>query len=103
MHDTRLEARRLDGVDGIHEAVRLNVEIERLGAVGRRIVREHAFQFERAMEAHLMQELDHLVEAYADTVHARVDGQMVRGLHAMQVGRFPVGDGEIGLVDGMMW
>ena len=78
----------------------LDLEIQRLVGVRGREMREHAAQVERAMESHLRHELEHLVVAHADAVHARIDRQMVRRAHAERVGRLGVGDRELGRVDG---
>ena len=62
-------------------------------------VGERAHEVERAVEAHLREELHHLVVAHADAVHARVHGQVVRRADAEGVGRLGVADGEVGRVD----
>ena len=52
------------------------------------------------MEAHLPHEIDHIVIAYADAVHARVHRQVERCANAVLVGLLGVGNGELGRVDG---
>ena len=98
MDDARIEARRLDGAHGFHEALDLDLEIERFQAISRGEVGEAALQLKGAMEAYLMQELHHAIVVNADAVHARVDGKMVRSLQALSICRLSIGDGEFGSV-----
>ena len=99
MDDAGVDAGHAHALDSLEEALRLYVKVQRLGRIGRGEVGERAHQVERAVEAHLRQELHHLVVAHADAVHARVHGQVVRRADAEGVGRLGVADGEVGRVD----
>ena len=99
MDDARVDAHRPDVVDAFGEALRLDLEVERLGIIRGRVVGEHALEDERTVEVDLPQELEHVIVTHADAVHSRVDGQMVRGDHPVPVGLLSVCDGEVGLVD----
>ena len=74
MDNAELETGCLDVRQSLDEVLRLNLELKRLGIVGRRVMRVHALEHERPVEAHLVEELDRIVEPHADAVHAGVDG-----------------------------
>ena len=61
MHDAGVDACDPHALDGICEAAELQVEVERLGAVGRGEMRERADLVERAVEGDLAGEFDGLV------------------------------------------
>ena len=98
VHDTGVDARRAQPLDGLDVAFRLDMEVERFRAIRRGEVREHALKLERAMEADLVHEVHHFVPAHADAVHARVDGQMIRRAQPHGVCSLRILDGELGRV-----
>ena len=100
MHDAGVDACDPHALDGICEAAELQVEVERLGAVGRGEMRERADLVERTVEGDLAGEFDGLVVAHADAVHAGIERQMVRRAHPVRIGELRIGDGEFGRVDG---
>ena len=54
MDDSEIKSRPLNGTDSFHESFCLNLQIERLGAVGSGVLREYTFQLERTMEIDLV-------------------------------------------------
>ena len=96
MHDAGVYARRAQPLDGFDVALRLDMKVKRFRAVCRGEVREHALKLERAVEADLVHEVHHFVPADADTVHARVDGQMVRRAQPHGIRGLRIFDGELG-------
>ena len=96
MHDAGIHARPAQRRNGLNEALRLNLEVERFRRVGRGEVGERAHEVERTMEAHLPHEFHHFVVPHANAVHTRVHSQVVRRTHAERVGSLGVLDGELG-------
>ena len=96
MHDTGVDARSAQRLDGLDIALRLDMKVKRLRAIRRSEVREHALELERAMEADLVHEVHHFVPAHADAVHARVNGQMIRRAQTHGVCGLGIFDGELG-------
>ena len=99
VHDTRVDAGGAHGVDGLGEAVDLDVEVEVLRAIRSGEVGEGPLQIQRPVEVDLTEELDDILGADADAVHPGVHRQMVRCAQPVQIRRLGVGQGEFDRVD----
>ena len=68
------------------EALQLHAEVPVALLVCRCEMREDAGELEAAMEIDGLQKIDHVQIEYADAIHAGIDGEVVLGNHAIEVG-----------------
>ena len=99
VHDAALKTRVLNGLNGLGKALALQFVVPTRRLVGRGEVREYAVALNTAMETDAAHKVEHLRIVNADTIHARLDGQMVFTHLARRNGALTIGQGKIGRIN----
>ena len=77
VHDTALKTRILNGLNGLGKALTLQLVVPARRFIGRGEMRKYAVALNAAMEINTTDKVEHLRVMYADTVHTRLDGEMI--------------------------
>lgn len=94
-----VKACRFDRAHCFDEALDLDLEVERFQAVRCSKMSEAALKLQGTMEAYLVKEFHDTVVMHANTIPARVDGQMIRSLQTLRISSFRIGNGKFGRVN----
>ena len=99
VHDTALKTRILNGLNGLGKALTLQLVVPARRFIGRGEVRKYAVALNTAMKIYTADKVEHLRVVNADTIHARLDGEMILAHFARRDGTFAIRKSKVRRID----